>query len=265
MIRRTGVLVICIIFVGIISVSAQTLPKHTWELGTEISHIKYEEPGLMEEEGMMYGIVGSYTYHDKLMLKAEGKVSWGWVDYTGSTWAGTPLTVNDIPDFMLELRGLGGYDFSIFTASIITPYIGLGYRYLNDDSSGAGGYERESNYFYSPIGIEIVTELDNGWSIGAILEYDLFWWGKQITHLSDVSFLYPDIENDQNSGYGYRVSLKIQKKGKKVDFLVEPFFRYWDIDKSEGCFIFDPTVGYIWVTEPANNSTEYGIKLAVRF
>ncbi|PIV41068.1 MAG: hypothetical protein COS27_10960 [Nitrospirae bacterium CG02_land_8_20_14_3_00_41_53] len=64
------------------------------------------------------------------MLKAEGRLSYGWVDYSNSG------TMDDIDDYIWELRGLGGYDFSVLKASILTPYIGIGYRYLNDDMSG---------------------------------------------------------------------------------------------------------------------------------
>jgi hypothetical protein len=82
--KKVLVLTICFTFAGMGSVSAQLeLKKHTFELGTEISYIKYEEPDVMEDKGMMYGLVGSYTYHDKVMLKAEGKGSWGEVDYDG--------------------------------------------------------------------------------------------------------------------------------------------------------------------------------------
>ncbi len=130
--RRVGILLIYIIFTGIISIFAQPPQKHNWQLGTEISHIIYKEPGVMEEKGMMYGVVGSYTYHDKVMLKLEVKGSWGELDYS------SPVSgvIENIPDYMVEVRGLGGYDFSVSEATILTPYIGIGYRYLNDDSSG---------------------------------------------------------------------------------------------------------------------------------
>lgn len=249
---------ICFIFISVESIFAEAeLQKHTWELGTEISHIEYEEPGLMEEKGMMYGIVGSYTYHDKLMLKAEGRGSWGWVDYS------SPIsgTMNDIPDFMLELRGLGGYDFPIFTASTLTPYIGIGYRYLNDDmtgttSTGALGYEREANYFYMPLGVEVITPIGENWLVGATLEGDIFIWGIQKSHYDYTGLPELVLENEQHTGYGFRGSLKVQKKGKKLDFIVEPYIRYWDIGISE-----ISVLGY----EPANNSTEVGVKLAVKF
>jgi len=263
--KKILAITLCFAFISMGSVLAQTeLPKHSADLGTEISYIKYKEPGVMEEKGMMYGIVGSYTYRPKFMLRAEGRFAYGQVDYKNSG------TLDNIDDYILEFRGLGGYDFSVFTASTLTPYIGIGYRYLNDDmtgtsSTGALGYERESNYLYSPIGVEIITPLKNDWSVGATLEYDYFWKGIQKSHLSDTGFGLGDIENDQNKGYGIRGSVKFQKKGEKLDFVIEPFIRYWNIKKSkETAITYSGTIiGYGY--EPKNNSTEIGCKLAVKF
>ncbi|MDO8722670.1 MAG: hypothetical protein Q7J31_10670, partial [Syntrophales bacterium] len=167
---------------------------------------------------------------------------------------------------VLEIRGLGGYGFPILKATTIKPYLGIGYRYLNDDMSGrytstnAFGYERESTYIYSPIGIEVITTLKNGWSVGAMLEYDYFWEGTQKSHLGWQPGYY-DIENDQEKGYGLRGSVEFRKKGEKLDFLIEPFIRYWNIEDSK--ITTDPG-GTSW-KEPKNNSTEFGIKFAVKF
>lgn len=259
--KKVLALTICFAFVGMGSALAQVeLPRHSWDLGTEISYIKYEEPDVMEEKGVMWGVLGSYTYRENWMLKADGKFSYGQVDYENSG------TMDNIDDYMLEFRGLGGYDFPVLKATILTPYIGFGYRYLNDDSSGmttstgALGYERESNYYYSPIGIETITELENGWSIGVTFEYDYFWKGIQKSSLGGI-----ELENDQNDGYGLRGSIKFQKKGEKVDYVIEPFIRYWDIEDSEVSPI--TWSGYVlgYGYEPENNSTEIGIKFVAKF
>ena len=253
-------------FMGTASSFAESLQRHTVEVGTEISHITYDEPGVMEEKGVMSGLFGSYAYHNNYMLRAEGRFSYGQVDYNGKLSNGTPYTINSIDDYILEFRGLGGYDFPILTTTILMPYIGFGYRYLNDDSSfDPAGYERESNYLYSPIGIEIITPFKNGWSIGFTFEYDYFWKGVQKSHLSDVNPSFNDVENDQNDGYGLRGSVEFQKKGDKVDYLIEPFIRYWNIDRSENANItYAGTLwGYGW--EPENDSTEIGVKLGVGF
>jgi len=246
----------------------EVILKSGAEIGFEVSHIKYEEPDFMEEEGIMYGLSGSYAVHqNKSMLKLDGRLTWGQVDYT-SPESGD---LNDINDYIFETRFSLGYDYSFSTTTIMTPYIGIGYRYLNDDTSGmvsstgTMGYERESNYLYSPIGIDITSRIQNGWIIGATAEYDLFWYGLQRTHLEDIAVGLNALDNDQHEGWGVRGSVKIEKKSGNIDFVIEPFIRYWDIKKSDESVItyynFIIGEGY----EPANNSTEWGIKLALKF
>ena len=264
--KRSVALAVCFIFIGAANGFAESLQRHAFELGAELSYIKYEEPGVMEEKGVMSGFSGSYTYYDNYMLKAEGRFSVGQVDYEGQLSDGTPYNIDDIDDYMLELRGLAGYGFPVFESSVLTPYVGLGYRYLNDDlSSDPAGYERESNYFYSPIGIESSTPMENGWVVGLTLEYDYFWKGIQISHLSDFSSAFNDVENDQNDGYGLRGSVKFKKEIEKLNLIIEPFIRYWDIDRSEDATI--TFAGAVWGYgyEPENDSTEIGIKVAVGF
>lgn len=246
-----------------------------FEIGPEISFINYKEPDIMEQEGMMYGLFASYEYHNlwnhpsqknsSWMFKIDGHVNYGQVDYEGSG------TMDDIDDFMAEIRGTGGFDFPLWTSWTITPYTGIGYRYLYDDSSGratstgAWGYQRESNYIYSPLGIEATTSLSNGWSLGITLEYALFWWGKQVSYLGDVNIGLNDIENIQTEGFGARGSIKLIKKGKDIDFIIEPFIRYWDIEESDEAALtyYGITIGTGW--EPANHSTEIGCRLGIKF
>lgn len=268
------------------------LKTYNWEAGPEVFYFKYKEPGLMQNAGMMYGLMGSYTYHSGVMLRGEGRYAYGKVDYSS---VDTGDTDND-DNYILEFRGLLGYDFPFVSEnysyvcpslgdSVITPYIGIAYRYLNNDSTGKQtttghwGYERESNYFYSPIGIEALTAFDNGWRVGAKFEYDLFWNGRQISHLGDVTdydstwgyytFAAEDVKNDQDKGYGLRGSLRLEKESEEFDFIIEPFIRYWNIKKSDevtrttissnGWLLSE--VGY----EPKNTTLEYGCKFALKF
>ncbi len=265
-----------VIFSGTIHSFADSIPqRHAWEAGTDVSSISYREPGVMRNSGIMYGLVGSYTYRgwlppspehiDRVMLKIEIKGSYGQVDYRNSG------SLDNIDDFMFELRGLGGYDFSPTKTFTITPYIGIGYRYLLDDASGkvsstgALGYKRESNYFYSPVGIETFVDLKHRWSLGVTAEYDIFWSGKQISHLSDVDSGYNDPENRQKHGYGVRGSFRLQRKLERLSIVIEPFIKYWNIGKSDNADVILNGIKVGEGYEPKNNSTEIGLRLAVRF
>ncbi|MDH4028731.1 MAG: porin family protein, partial [Nitrospirota bacterium] len=230
------------------------LQKHTWEVGAGLSYVTYKEPGVMKEEGAKAGLFGSYTYHERFMFRTEAELNHGQMDYRGSG------TIDDIPNYMFEVRLLAGRDIPVAKRSIVTPYAGFGYRYLNDDSSymisstDHIGYERESNYYYSPIGVETLTELDNGWKAGVRLEYDHFWKGKQISKMGYVPG-YHDIENNQDGGYGVRGSVRFINR-KSFVYVIEPFIRYWDIEDS------DLDDGWY---EPKNNSTEFGLRFSSEF
>jgi hypothetical protein len=239
--------------------------KHEWEIRPEISYIKYEEPGIMKQKGLMVGIGGSYTYKAPVTFKLEGRYSVGRVDYRNSG------AIDGIPDYMIELRSLAGYEVRVWDEYVVMPYFGIGYRYLNDDmagmvsSTGARGYERESNYYYSPVGLEAVRSFTDGWRCGLNIEVDIFWQGKQISHFSDADSNYNDLENEQNEGYGVRGALHVRKQTDSVNVFAEPFFRYWNIRQSDREPIISAGSVASYGCEPTNNSTELGLIVGVVF
>lgn len=260
----------------IAEIGEEKQPSSIWEYAMEVSEITYREPGVMKENGIMYGMGISYAYHnnwyatdmetsDNWMLKLETRYAYGQVDYQNSG------TIDNIDDNIWELRGLIGCDYSISQTFFLTPYTGIGYRYLKDDSggrqssTGAWGYKREANYFYSPVGLEILNGLNDGWSVGLAVEYDHFWQGRQKSYLSSVDPGFNDLANRQKKGYGLRGAFKIQKKNEKIDFAIEPFIRYWNIKKSKNADLtfYGTVIGYGY--EPANNSTEFGAKFSMSF
>ena len=260
--------------------------KSEWvfEIAPEVSYIRYHEPGLMKESGTMSGINGSYTYRpmagDVLntevadMYRLEGRFSYGKVDYNGgiqnSDGSTTPESFNGINDYMVEIRMLIGKDYSFNNQSILlTPYLGGGYRSLFDSlyENKPYGYNRHIQYLYIPTGSEITAKLGEGWSIGADVEYDIFLGGLVESHLGEIGL--GDLQNVQKSGYGLRGSIKLIKKSKYYNFILEPFVRYWSIHtsnvKSSKPFSYDGQEYVIFGEEPANNSLEIGGKLGVEF
>jgi len=257
-----------------------------FEFGGEVSKIRYAEPDFMKEKGDMYGVFSSFTYrpmnnnivrsfpdfmtsNNKInMYRVDARLSWGQVDYESE---GTG-EIDNIDNWMFEGRGVAGYDIPLSEIFRITPYFGAGYRYLRDEvggltsTTGHFGYDRESHYIYLPLGLDTQIRLPKGWSISFLTEYDLFLDGKQKSHLEDVLAGLETLENDQNEGWGARGSIRIMKETKNVDFFVEPFIRYWDIDDSEISiinFMGQPTL--FAGLEPANTSEQYGIMVGTRF
>ena len=178
---------------------------------------------------------------------------------------------DNIRDIVFEPRVLAGYDFYFDERTVYTVYLGFGYRYLKDDGSGkvsttgALGYQRESNYYYTPVGVEGLADVGNNWFIEAIAEYDFLWSGSQISHLGDAIPGWNTVSDDQNTGWGVRGSLKVLKKSERYDWSFGPFFRYWRIEKSEDSHLQagGTLIGFAW--EPENNSTEIGANASLMF
>jgi hypothetical protein len=247
------------------------VPKHSFGIGLETMYFDYEEEDIdMKEDGFMYGLIGKYTYHGdgKLMINASLEyVAGDDLDYDGQTWGGTPLK-EDTDGWIVQSRGLIGYDYVFNGKHLITPFIGIAYRYWNDDLGGIGGYEREIEYWYSPIGIKTVSPLPDKWTWGISAEYDLFWSGKVKSHLSDAlaGLNDPEVDQDFGDGYGLRFSVRFERElTKNYALSIEPYIRYWDIDKSdtETLSYYGTPIGYVY--EPENETTSYGLRLSFVF
>lgn len=242
-------------------------PRNTLDLAYQLQHVEYEESGLMEETGWLHGLAGGFETRvaDTVMLRVEAELAGGRMDYDGHYSDNSPASTRT-DDWIFGARGLVGRDFTAGAVGL-TPFAGLGYRYWNDQIRGVGGYEREITYWYVPLGLEAAALSGGGqWRVGARAEYDLFLSGHVTSHLGDAVAGLDTVENDQDSGWGMRASVFAERAmGQDWSLAVEPFFRYWDIAKSDEATLSagGRVVGRAW--EPANTTTEWGLRLGVRY
>lgn len=273
---------------------------HQFEIETESYYYKYKETIGVKVTGMKGGLIGAYQFRlhendafnfteifkdfEKMMniFRLEGRFSYGQVEYEGSGSEG------GIPDWNFETRALLGSEVLLPNKLQLTPYLGVGYRYLLNEFSETpskiiggtlygSGYDRESNYVYIPIGIEIKREFQQNWIASFKAEYDYFIWGKQISHLEDITvngLTDPGLDklsNTQDHGRGWRASARLTHRTDRFDYYIEPFFRYWHIKDSDVEFI-TASGAYICQgnlcaagAEPENETYEAGVNLGANF
>jgi hypothetical protein len=249
-------------FLGLATAAGQaaSAPVLRLEIGPEVDSFHYREPGLMKEDGLLYGGFASLTaiFQSNLVWKVGGSLAGGILRYDGQTMDGEPVQVNT-PDWLLDLRTSLGYKWNMFM-----PFAGFGLRYWSDNlgANSPSGYKRETTYLYSPVGLEISRTFAADWTLGASAEFDIFWAG--FNRNTD----FPGAGNTtlnfrQHSGYGAKASVFLEYSMTRVLGLrVEPFLQYWDIGKSEerGLVTSD---GTFTVFEPANTTTLYGLRAAL--
>ncbi len=234
-----------------------TAPR--WEIAPEFSWYRYEEPGIMKNTGMLYGIAASYTqYKPRRLFRAEGGISVGEVEYEGSLMDGEPYTMDGNHDYLLNLRLLWGHLWEDH-AWDSQLYTGLGYRFLADDSTqDPAGYARFSNYFYLPLGLKTYHALRGHWWLTLGAEFDMLLIGVQISGIEfngDSS-----VTNVQWPGLGARASLELRRRTRSLDLALAPFIQYWWVDDSSTV-----SDGVYELYEPRNNTIQYGLSLLWRF
>lgn len=229
------------------------------ELGVYASNITYTEPAVMEEKGSLSGVVAHISSNKAGAIRAlEALFSKGKMDYEGSG------TIDNIPNELFEIRGIAGREYQLNSGWQIMPYIGIGYRRLNDDSSGmisstsAHGYERDQVYYYSPIGINFNgKQFFNEWALHGNIEFDYLLLGRNNSYLSTVPG-HEDLSFNQYDGYGSRFSLGISKSlDGRLSVKLDMFYKYWEIEQST----IDYNNGRAMI-EPDNHSKEIGIILS---
>ncbi|HTF13660.1 MAG TPA: hypothetical protein VK643_03255, partial [Burkholderiales bacterium] len=167
------------IFAAIFSASAWAqegnplLTRRGFEVGGQLAHYHYEEPDFAKLIGNRGGLVGAYTYtrQSGMFFRGEGRGSYGRLKYQGSG------TQDSVPDVILEARGVAGMDFLAGSSVSLSPYLGVGYRYLYNDARGytstnAAGYQRYSNYLYAPVGLTTRIHLGDRWVLAPTVEAD---------------------------------------------------------------------------------------------
>lgn len=259
-------LICCVCFLlatGAVNAQAK-VNKLDASIGLQTYHSEYTEPGIMNNEGYFYGISYSLIYEDAgILFGLEGLFAYGEVDYT-STSTGSAEGFEDICADNRIILGVSIYDDKKIQ---IIPFAGVAYRFLQDDSkyirstTNHLGYFRESNYFYSPVGIKIKMQYAKGWSLTPEFEYDFFWHGEQESETGYLAANRDNIVNDQEEGYGYRLSLTLAKKTVQAGYSFQVFYRYWDIEDSK---ITLDSFGAPWI-EPENDTVEYGVNFSILF
>ena len=207
----------------------------------------------MKIDGPVLGLGAKYSHalgaDDYIQIDASGMA--GFLDYQGSG------SLNSTENFSTDIRALYLKNHTLGNGSVVTPYAGLGYRFLYNDlrgisSTGAGGYRRLSHYVYLPVGIFTYITDGYGNKIELNGELGILIRGYQQSYLSDVFSNVSDVKNEQKTGHNLRVSALY----KFDSFSIGPYFNRWNIGRS--------SVENGWF-EPKNSTNEFGLMLKMKY
>ena len=195
------------------------------------------------------------------MWGLSGRFDFAGLDYDGQFQDGTPYKT-DTDDYIINIKGLIGWDLDN-GKWYHTLFTGLGYRYWNDDIKGQGGYEREVNWLYWPIGWQVATAMGDTWIFKGNFEFDILAQGKVKSHLEDVGFSSVENTQDFGSGFGFAFALDfIRAPENSLKWSMGLFFNYMHVDKSDIVMI-PVSGGAVGVYEPENETAEVGVRFSL--
>jgi hypothetical protein len=236
------------------------------ELGLTLSSYSYQEPSLsVGITAVNYGLE-----YQKTSLLRDGKFVLAGIDYATGTDQYSGSGNLAMPKYYYNGKIAIGADWA-YRNGIISPYIGLGYRFLNETggglttSTGAVMYDRQSTYLYIPVGLKQRSLTGYGGMLESTFELDYLVSGNQFSGLSVMNnFSYSnssDVNNRQTSGYGLNASFMYKRPD---GWSLGPYWKYWNISKSDlGTWTY--TSGSTSVYEPANTTEEFGFKALYQF
>jgi hypothetical protein len=224
-----------------------------FEFSSKLGFYEYKEPGYMKIDGPVLGLGAKYSHalgtDDFIQIDASGNA--GFLDYQGSG------NLNNTENYSTDVRALYLKNYTLKEGTVLTPYAGLGYRFLYNDlrgitTTGASGYRRLSHYVYLPVGV--MTYLNDGYGnkIELNAEVGLLIRGYQQSYLSDVFSNVSDLKNEQKTGHNLRLSALY----KFESVYVGPYYNRWSVGRS--------SVENGWV-EPKNSTNEFGLMLKFKY
>jgi len=224
-----------------------------FEFSSKLGFYEYKEPGYMKIDGPVLGLGAKYSHALGAddFFQIDASVMAGLLDYQGTG------SLDNTENFSTDIRALYLKNHTLENGTVVTPYTGLGYRFLYNDlrgntSTGAGGYRRLSHYVYLPVGI--LTYITDGYGNKIELngELGILIRGYQQSYLSDFYSNVSDVKNEQKTGHNLRVSALY----KFDSYSIGPYYNRWSVGRSN--------IENGWV-EPKNSTNEFGLMLKVKY
>lgn len=231
-------------------------------IGTEYAQYDYREKvsgkKFMSLKGPLYGINWGYSaYNNDHSFDFNARFLVGKTKYDGQLLDinNTSYNFSNVKNKIFESQILPGIKINVFNL-----YAGIGYRLKTDMASASSKFypPRKSQYLYVPLGVKILPhehdQEDAYLSLIPYFEYDLLVKGRHTSDLTRIEE--PKIRLKQKKGYGIKSGITC----KISQIEVTPYIYYWNIKASEK---YESAT--LWAVEPANTTTEIGVKISFVF
>lgn len=271
--KKSGIILLGMAVAVVSEVPAQAKTRGGFQLGLERFDYRYRErfdgETVASDDGTFGGFHLDYveTIGGEWFLRSRLALAYGSVDYRSGNG-----TIDNVSQDVGQLELQAGRDF-VLQGTTLTAFVGLGSRVLNDRSGGkqtqdgSVGYDREVAYAYVPAGASARVHLSRRAALRLSGQYNWVVGGDSRSRFSAVDPEFPDVKVDLTKGHGVEASAAIDLPLGRHALNFGPFIRHWSIERSESFQLANPDdpTEQIELFEPANRTTELGVRLSFNF
>lgn len=192
-----------------------------------------------------------------------GRYGFGLEKYIGALHGGEYGSVvhRGAPRSVYEIQAAYGYTLPILG---LTPSIGGGYRRLTDNSDevSVSAYRRVSQYGYVMAGLSANLPVNDNLTLSPTFNYKYIVDARQYSLHTEQKKLFK-----QHDGHGFEASLpfKFKVKGSTDVVQITPFYRAWNIAKSDVFHSVNKLGQKKRANEPHNTTQEIGVDVSYSF
>lgn len=250
---------------------AQAQTRGGFEVGVQLFDYNYRErfegETVARDDGKFIGLTASYveTIGGGWFLRATTSTGSGSVDYSSESGR-----IKDVSQYLAQVELHVGHDFRVGDTTTLTAFAGLGGRALDDNSGGEEtekgfmGYDREIGYSYIPLGIAASVPVGGSMRLVASTQYNWIVRGTAESKFSEIDEDFPDVMLDLDGGHGIEASAMLSAPIGTRAVRFGPFVRHWNIERSKSEAFREEGLE-IEIFEPANRTTEIGVRVAFAF
>lgn len=238
--------------------------QDSFVLGFDMRQYKYEEPDLVTHQGLMFGATAKYLLvYQSGELNFNTEMLYGQLNYDGSITKSDGMggsTVEPIQvtntDFFSKTNALWQWT-PLGPGSPLLLKIGLGLRFLSDNYTDSGFYQRTGLWGYVPLGVEVRSKFNRDTQVSFGLMYQQIVYGGINSKLSELGINGLDDIYFKQNGHGLELEAGVIYK---KTYHIAAYFEGWYMSDSD--IASAPALGTsATLQEPENSAISYGIRL----
>jgi opacity protein-like surface antigen len=247
------------LYAAVAATNTASASHYQWNFGVNERYVSFQDTNtnFAPNSGFMHGVTGGFTYQAPVQFSINMNYAQGTTDYyTSAARSYSTKPKNSLFDVVASVARPVYYLQRHFV-----PYVGIGYRYFNNDALGVmmnqaqQGYNSKQATMYVPVGFSTQIARQRHWQMLLNVRYDFIFEGTQKTYSSQINS--GSAVTARDHGFGVHVSADWQTNSAYGLVTVSPYYSHYSFKGDE------QTIANTSIQVKNNTTTETGMAVTL--